>query len=168
MIHVTLTQKSYSDNILNYLINRPAFKIVAVVLLVLILFAGVLKLTTHELLPTSMLIVWAILWCLYMFLIPLFIKKQSATIYDNSAFLHEKMTFEFSPETITWTTSVGSRNYNNIYKLATTSTALVVLFSRYQVIPIPYSNISSEDWTHLRNTYPALNSKYYQKFQDKK
>ncbi len=170
-ISVSLTQESYSANISNYLVNRPAFKIVAGILLMLIIFAGVMKLITPDSVPALALIIWSVLWCVYIFLIPHFIKTQANTIYNNTRFLHDEMTFEFTDEAITWTTSVGTRTFPlaQIYKIATTSTALVVSFTRYQVLPIPYSAIDSNDWEQLQIYLKKLNSKPYQKYsqQDK-
>ncbi len=170
-ISVSLTQESYSANILNYLVNRPAFKIVAGVLLMLIVFASIMKFITPDLVPTLALVMWTVLWCLYIFLIPHFIKTQANTIYHNTLFLHDEMSFEFTDESITWTTSVGAKTFplDQVYKIATTSTALVVSFTRYQVLPLPYSAIDSKDWEQLQIYIKKLNSKPYQKYsqQDK-
>ena len=174
-ITVALSEQEYSGNLLLFFMNRIYFKLISNVLLFFITTAIAVKITNPDIIETTIIIVWFVLWAFYTFIIPYLIKKRTQLIYQNTLFLKEEMSFEFSEDTIIWTTSKGTQQtkFTNIYQIKTTATALIVSFSPPQVLPIPYSYITSSQWEQLIATIQKaykkqkINSAYYAKYLKK-
>ena len=174
-IIVTLSEQEYSNNLLLFFMNRIYFKLISNVLLFFITTAIAVKITNPNIIETTIIIVWFVLWAFYAFIIPHLIKKRTQVIYQNTLFLKEEMSFEFSEDNIIWTTSKGTQQtkFTNVYQMKTTATALIVSFSPTQVLPIPYSYITPSQWEQLTITIQQeykkqkINSAYYTKYLKK-
>ncbi|MGL5955056.1 MAG: YcxB family protein [Brevinema sp.] len=173
-LSILLNKKEYSFQNCYYLIRRTTFRIIAGILLGIIVSAVIIRFYEPEVISISAIYLWIFLWCLYIFLIPHLISKRLNGIYDNTVFLHSEMEFSFTSQAITWGTSVGSHEYplDSIHNITTTDWALIILFSPYQVIPIPYSQIPINIWEQLlpllSTTFPKIKTKYYQKYYNTK
>jgi len=174
-IAVTLSEQEYSDNLLLFFMNRIYFKLISNIFLFFITTAIAVKITNPDVLETTVIIIWFVLWSFYTFIIPHLIKKRTQLIYQNTLFLKEEMSFEFSEDNIIWTTSKGTQQtkFDNIYQIKTTATALIISFSPRQVLPIPYSYITPSQWEQLFATIQKvykkqkINSTYYSKYLKK-
>ncbi|MGL4676976.1 MAG: YcxB family protein [Brevinema sp.] len=173
-LSILLNKNEYSSQICSYLIRRTTFRVIAGILLIMIISAVIIRFYDPNAISSSAIFLWIFLWCSYLFLIPHLILKKLNSIYDNTQFLHSSMEFSFSSDTITWTTSVGSHKYPlaRIHGITTTDNTLIISFSPYQVLPIPYSQISFECWRQLQALlsikFPKINKGYYQKYYDSK
>ena len=171
-ITVTLSEQEYSDNLLLFFMNRIYFKLISNMLLFFIITALAVKITNPDMIETTIIIIWFVLWAFYTFMIPHLIKKRTQVIYQNTLFLKEDMSFEFSESSIIWTTSKGVQQttFANIYQIKTTATALIISFSPHQVLPIPYNYITPAQWeqllTIIKQAYKKqkINSAYYTKY----
>ncbi len=174
-ISVTLSEQEYSDNLLLFFMKRIYFKLISNILLFFITTAVAVKITNPDILETTIIIIWFTLWSFYTFLIPHLIKKRTQLIYQNTLFLKEEMSFEFSEDTIIWKTSKGTQQTKlaNIYQIKTTMTALIISFSPHQVLPIPYGYITPSQWeqlvTIIQQSYKKqkINSTFYSKYLKK-
>ena len=174
-IIVTLSEQEYSNNLLLFFMNKIYFKLISNILLFFITTALTVKITNPDMIETTIIIVWFVLWAFYTFIIPHLIKKRTQVIYQNTLFLKEEMSFEFSEDNIIWTTSKGTQQtkFTNVYQIKTTTTALILSFSPAQVLPIPYSYITPSQWEQLtaiiQQEYKKqkINSTYYDKYLKK-
>ena len=170
-IVVKLSEQEYSDNLLLFFINRIFFKIISNSLLCFIIVSIIISIIYSNVLEMKIIIVWFILWIFYRILIPHIIKRRAKIIYKNTLFLQNEMYFEFLENTIIWTTSNGVQQtkLSNMHQINTTKKALILAFSPYQILPIPYHNISLSQWDQIIKIiklvyHKKFNITYYYKY----
>lgn len=170
---IHLNSKIYSKNMLLFLIQRTSFRIIASILLGLIISGIIASILGIVYIPFHSFIIWILLWFIYICLIPFVIFRRAQLIYHNTSFLHQEMKFIFSTNKISWITSVKTVDFSmdKIQNISTTPKALIISFSPYQVIPIPYKYISQTQWDDILQLltpyFPKIRSHYYMRFQHK-
>ncbi len=174
-IFVSLSEETYQKLITNFLVTRPNYKVVSYLVITIVLANTLMWIMGVPVVKLTFVVVLWLLLIVYLFLIPNLIKYRTRIIYQNTAFLHQEMSFDFDKDKIIWTTSSGTKEsaMESIYKIVPTPYALIVSFSPYQIMPIPYSSISSEEWKNITsyiNAYKKykLTPKYYNDYQNKR
>ncbi len=172
MIPVTLDKHTYADCIQRYMLRRSAHGFISVLLFIMIIFVLINSMFFAGGTPISAMVLWCIMFACYTLLLPNVILRRAESIYDNTDFLHDNMAFTFSTDNITWTTTAGERAFplSSIQNISCIPDALIISFSNYQVMPIPYSQISPEQWRRitesLKASFPKADYTLYTKFKD--
>lgn len=170
LLSLQLSVITYAQNILLHLIRRTSFMIIASILLGLIVCAIIAQNVGLIYIPVHSVIIWILLWLAYVLLIPFVIYQRAKSIYHNTKFLQRKMQFQFDKDKIVWSADERSVEFflKEIYNISATSKALIISFSPYQVIPIPYEFISCQQWEDIFGIvlkyFPKIRSRYYNIF----
>lgn len=169
-IIINLSEDSYQKLMSNFLLNRPNFKIISFLLILLVGISTGLVIFDLYQIDMVIIMIWWGLVILYFFLIPYFIYFRTKNIYRNTNFLQNEMSLEINQDKIVWITSGGTKKtaINSMYKITTTTYGLILSFSPYQILPIPYDSIPKEIWEQIMtylSTYKknTLTSKYFYK-----
>lgn len=174
-ISVSLTEKQYSHIIYHYLINRPGFRVVTALITTIILGSVITVIFIPHRMSLETVLLWISLFVVYLGVMSFLISTRTKTIYQNTTFLQQEMTFEFSSNLIKWQTISGvlEKPITDMTKIVNISEALILSFSPYQLMPIPYKDIQPEQWEEIKNliaqnyTKP-LKDKLYQKYHENK
>lgn len=153
-----LTKKEYTSMISYYLTSKKRYRIISLLLILLIAYATISKVINNDFSQITLLGFWWLLGIIYIFALPLLMKSRAATIYNNTLFLSHNMTFEFHKEYITWSTINGSNNfpYNHMSCITNSKNLLIIVFSPYQILGIPYKDISLDQWKEIIQLLPTL------------
>jgi len=147
-----LTKEEYIKIIRNYLLSRSSYYILSIILIGIVSYATISTLYQKNIFDIKALVIWWILTIFYTILIPSAITLRSKIIYQNTSFFHKEMSFTITKDSILWETSAGSKSipFTKIYRIETNKYALILSLSPYQVLAIPFKDISQKAWDDIK------------------
>ncbi|MGL4367636.1 MAG: YcxB family protein [Brevinemataceae bacterium] len=150
-IKVLLDMNEYIKMMRNYFLSKSSYKIIIMLLFLIVVNGTVASVIGKIDIKNDYLIMWWVLLAVYAVMIPVIITIRAKSIYQHTQFLQNEMGFSFGDEGIEWSTSAGEKkvNWNKMYLIENTVDGMVLLFSRYQIMMIPYKCFTQENFKEI-------------------